>query len=106
MKIHKYFQIYFSKKKNNNEEKESKIGNENIPELIYIKPKVDNDKFIDNIIIKLVKFNNNENNNDLFIHFYTSTNSLKNKIKINERKCISFNNSFFNAKRRIENIKI
>ena len=88
------------KNKNNNDENISKIDNEDIPELIDIKAKVDNDKFIDNIKIKLVKFNNNENNNDLFIHFYTYTNTLKNQIKINERKCVSLSNSFFNNKKK------
>ena len=89
-----------SKNRNNtNEEKVSKIDCEDIKELIDIKQKTDNDKIMENITIKLVKFNN-ENNNKLFIHFYTYTNSLKNKIKINERKCISLNNSFNNMRKK------
>ena len=85
-------------KKKNNEEIVSKKANEDIKELIDIKPKTNRN--IENIKIKLVRFNNNENNNELFIRFYTYTNSLKNKIKINERKCISLNNSFINYKKK------
>ena len=98
---------------NENKEKVSNKDNENINKLINIKPKIENNKIIENIKIKLVKFNNNENNNELLIHFYTYTNSLKNKIKINERKCLSLNNSLYNNnkkknrrnKNKINNIK-